>query len=215
LNHEDPRNDETIIVRDAIISNPDTLLQLNQTTCRTRESCGITGLNTLRKSYQQLLKHEKRQRSKSYVEETAQSKDIKKFYDLMKRLNPSFTWNVNTGSMREDTTANEIVEIEQEPSYAGLHELMESQKKELESVVRGPDRNYFSIIEWNIVMQSLKNRRFPDRHSMSFENWKQLEPELVPFISNCSAKQSPQEMSIRNGSGSMSSLCPRNLENSR
>jgi hypothetical protein len=67
---------------------------------RAKKSGGITGFNTLRRNYQQLLKHEKRQNFNSYLEETAQSKDIQKFYDLMKRLNPKFKWNVNTGSTR-------------------------------------------------------------------------------------------------------------------
>jgi hypothetical protein len=53
------------------------------------------------------------------------------------------------------------VEIEKKPSYAGLHEFLEAQKKELESEVPRRDPNHFSIIELNIVMQSLKNRKSP------------------------------------------------------
>ena len=53
------------------------------------------------------------------------------------------------------------MEIEKEPSYAGLHEFLEAQKKELESEVPRRDPNHFSIIELNIVMQSLKNRKSP------------------------------------------------------
>jgi hypothetical protein len=76
------------------------LLKLKQTMFRVRKSGDITGFNTLRRSYEQLLKHEKRQSFNSCLEETAQSKDIQKFYDLMKGLNPKFKWNVNAGSMR-------------------------------------------------------------------------------------------------------------------
>ena len=100
----------------------------------------------------------------------------------MKRLNPKFKWNVNTGSKREDSIANQLVEIEKEISYTGLHEYLEAQETELESEVRCPDPSYFSIIEWNIVMQSLKNRKSPGPDSMSYENWRQLDPELVPFM---------------------------------
>jgi hypothetical protein len=64
----------------------------------------------------------------------------------MKRLNPKFKWSGNTGSVREDSISNPLVEIEKEPSYVGLHEFLEAQKKELESEVRCPDPNYFSII---------------------------------------------------------------------
>jgi len=37
------------------------LLKLKQTMFRVRKSGDITGFNTLRRSYEQLLKHEKRQ----------------------------------------------------------------------------------------------------------------------------------------------------------
>jgi hypothetical protein len=84
--------------------------------------------------------------------------------------------------MREDSISNRLVEIEKEPSHAGLHKFLEAQKTELESEVRRPYPNYFSIIEWNIVMQFLKNRKSPGLDSMSYEIWKQLDPELVPFI---------------------------------
>jgi hypothetical protein len=135
---------------------------------RAKKSGDITGFNTFRKNYHELLKHEKRPSFNSFLEETAQSKDIQKFYDLMKRLNSIFKWNVNNGSMREE--------------YASLYEFLEAQKTELESEVRCPDPNHFSIIEWNIVMQSLKNRKSPAPDSMSYENWRQLDPELVPFM---------------------------------
>jgi hypothetical protein len=105
-------------------------------------------------------------------EETAQSKDIKKFYELMKRLNPKLAWNVNTGSMREDSKANQLVGIQKQPSYAGLEEYLEAQKKQLESEVRCPDPNYFSIIDWNIVIQSQQNRKSPGPDSISYENWR-------------------------------------------
>ena len=81
------------------------LLKLERTMFRAKKSGDITCFNTLRRNYQQLLKHEKRQSLNSYLEETTQSKDIQKFYDLMKRLNPKFKWNVNTGSTREDSIA--------------------------------------------------------------------------------------------------------------
>jgi len=68
------------------------------------------------------------------------------------------------------------VEIEKKPSYASLHEYLEAQKIELESEVRCPDPSHFSIIEWNIVMQSQKNRKSPGPDSMSYENWRQLDP---------------------------------------
>jgi len=87
------------------------LLKLERTMFRAKKSGDITCFNTLRRNYQQLLKHEKRQSLNSYLEETTQSKDIRKFYDLMKRLNPKFKWNLNTGSTREDSIANELVEI--------------------------------------------------------------------------------------------------------
>ena len=74
------------------------------------------------------------------------------------------------------------MEIEKEPSYAGLHEYLEAQKTELGSEARCPDPSYFSIIEWNIVTKSLRNRKSPGPDSKSYENWKQLDPELVPFI---------------------------------
>jgi hypothetical protein len=121
-----------------------------------KKSGDITGFNALRRNYQQLLKNEKRQSFNFYLEETAKSKDIQKFCDLIKRLNPKFKWNVNTGSTREDSIANQVVEIEKEPSCAGLHEYLEAQKTALESEVRCLDPSYFSIIEWNMVMQSLK-----------------------------------------------------------
>jgi hypothetical protein len=52
------------------------LLKLKRTMFRAKKSGDITGFNTLRRNYQQLLEHEKRQSFNSYLEETAQSKDI-------------------------------------------------------------------------------------------------------------------------------------------
>ena len=56
----------------------------------------------LRNQYQKMLKHEKRQRFNAYLEETYESKDAKKFYDMLKRLSPKFKWNVNVGCDLED-----------------------------------------------------------------------------------------------------------------
>jgi len=47
-------------------------------------------LKELRNQYQKMLKHEKRQRFNAYLEETYESKDAKKFYDMLKRLSPKF-----------------------------------------------------------------------------------------------------------------------------
>jgi hypothetical protein len=43
----------------------------------------------LRNQYQKMLKHEKIQSFNAYLEETFDTKDTKKFYDMMKRLSPS------------------------------------------------------------------------------------------------------------------------------
>jgi hypothetical protein len=96
------------------------------------------------------------------------------------RLKPELKWSVDTGSMRQDSIANQLIEIGNEPSYACLHEFQESQKTELESEVRCPDPSYFSIIEWNIVMPLKPESSGPD--AMPYENWRQLEPELIPFM---------------------------------
>jgi len=88
----------------------------------------------------------------------------------------------HTGSMREDSIANQLVEIEKQPWYAGQHEFLEAQKTELESDVRWPDPNYLSIMEGNLVMQSLETRKSPGPDSVSYENWRQLDPELAPFM---------------------------------
>jgi len=55
-----------------------------------------------RNQYQKMLKHEKRQSFNAYLEETSESKDTKKFYDMLKRLSPKFKWNVNVGCDLED-----------------------------------------------------------------------------------------------------------------
>jgi hypothetical protein len=170
---------------------------------RAKKSGYIAGFNTLRRNYQQLVKHEKRQSFNSYLEETAQSKVIQKFYDVMKTLNPKIKWNVNTGSTREESKAKHLVEIEKDPSYAGLHECVEAQKTGLECEVRCPDPSYFSIIEWDIVVQSLKTGKVQVLIQCLMKIGDNLTLKWSLSWSKRSVKQSPQEISIRNGSGSM------------
>jgi hypothetical protein len=112
-----------------------------------RKSNSRRNYHGLRKKYQQLLKLEKKQSFNAYLEETAQSEDMK-FYGLMKRLSPKLKWNVNTGYIREDSIPNQLMETEEEPSYAGLDEILEEQKQKqkLESGVRCPDQHHFSIM---------------------------------------------------------------------
>ena len=63
-----------------------TLLKLNQTMFRATKSGDITGFNTLRRNFQQLLEHETRQSLSfnAHLDQTAQRIDTHKLYDVMK-----------------------------------------------------------------------------------------------------------------------------------
>lgn len=155
---------------------------LKQKMFRAKKSGDPDTFNSLRTEFQKLLKYEKKQSFNEYLKETAETKDVKQFYDLMKRLSPKFKWNVNTGSQREESIASQLVELQTDPSYAGLDSAISSERSQVSSVTRTPDSDYFSIVEWNIVMQSLKNRKSPGPDSMTYENWRALDPKLIPFI---------------------------------
>ena len=58
--------------------------------------------NSLRTQFQNLLTLEKRQSFNTYLKETAETKDVKTFYNLLKRCSPDFKYNVNTGSQRQE-----------------------------------------------------------------------------------------------------------------
>jgi len=70
--------------------------------------------------------------------------------------------------MQEDSILNEVVEIEIDRWCADPDEYLGAQKKELKSQVHFRDWNYIFVVEWNIVMQSLKNRKSPCPDSMSY-----------------------------------------------
>jgi hypothetical protein len=67
-----------------------------------------------------LLKYEKKPNLNAYLEETSQSKDMKKFYNMLKRISPKFKCNVNFGCRREDEIAQYLVSLASEPTYADL-----------------------------------------------------------------------------------------------
>ena len=133
----------------------------------------------LRNQYQ-MLKHEKRQSFNAYLEETSESKDTKKFYDMLKRLSPKFKWNVNVGCDREDEIAPQLASLASDPAYTHLEQEIQDERQTLETTARSVDPEYFSVLDWSIVMKSLKARKSPRPDSITYENWRSLDPKLTP-----------------------------------
>jgi hypothetical protein len=136
----------------------------------------------LRNQYQKILKHEKRQSFTAYLEETSASKHTKQFYDMMKRLSPKFKWNVNVGCDRENEIARQLASLASDPAYTNLEQEIQKERQTLEARARSVDPEYFSVLDWSIVMKSLKTRKSPGPDSMTYENWRSLDPKLTPFL---------------------------------
>jgi len=89
-------------------------------------------LKELRNQYQKMLKQEKRQSFNAYLEETSESRDTKKFYDMLKRFCPKFEWNVNVGCDREDEIARQLASLASDPAYTDLEQGIQEERQTLE-----------------------------------------------------------------------------------
>jgi hypothetical protein len=136
----------------------------------------------LRNHYQKMLKHETRESFNDYLEETSESKDTRKFYDMLKRLSPKFKWNVNVGCDREDEIARQLASLASDPAYTDLEQEIQEERQTLEATARSVDPEYFSVLDWSIVMKSLKTRKSPGPDWMTYENSRSLDPKLTPFL---------------------------------
>ena len=136
----------------------------------------------LRNQYQKMVKHGKRQSFNAYLEETSESKDTRKMYDMLKRLNPRFKWRVNVGCDGEDEIARHLASLASDPAYTDLEQEIQEERQTLEARARSVDPEYFSVLDWSIVMKSLKTRKSPGPDSMTYENWRSLDPKLTPFL---------------------------------
>ena len=85
----------------------------------------------LRNHYQKMLKHETRESFNDYLEETSESKDTRKFYDMLKRLSPKFKWNVNVGCDREDEIARQLASLASDPAYTDLEQEIQEERQTL------------------------------------------------------------------------------------
>ena len=100
----------------------------------------------------------------------------------MKRLSPKFKWNVNIGCDREDEIARQLASLASDPAYTDLEQEIQEERQTLEARARSVDPEYFSVLDWSIVMKSLKTRKSPGPDSMTYENWRSLDPKLTPFL---------------------------------
>ena len=142
----------------------------------------------LRNQYQKMVKHGKRQSFNAYLEETSESKDTRKMYDMLKRLNPRFKWRVNVGCDGEDEIARHLASLASDPVYTDLEQEFQEERQTLEAAARSENPEYFSVLDWSIVMKSLKTRKSPGPDSTKYENWRSLDPKLALFLGNRSAK---------------------------
>ena len=135
-----------------------------------------------KKSVPEDAQDERRQSFNAYLEETSESKDTKKFYDMMKRLSQKFKWKVNVGCDREDEIARQLASLASDSAYTDLEQEIEEERQTPEARARSVDPEYFSVLDWSIVMKSLKTRKSPGPDSMTYENWRSLDPKLTPFL---------------------------------
>jgi len=73
------------------------------------------------------------------LKETAETKDVKQFYDLMKRVSPKFYLIVNSGSQGEESIASQLVQLEPDPCYAGLVGAVPVERFQLNGERQTPD----------------------------------------------------------------------------
>jgi len=149
---------------------------------RTKQSGKGYTLNSLRTEFQKLLKFEKRQSFNTYLKETAETEDVKTFYSLLKRLSPKFKCNVKSDFQRAEFIASELIQFENDSAYTGFYETTALEQSELSIHTRDPNPKHFSIIEWNMAIQYLKNWKSLGPDSMTYENWKAWDPKMVPFM---------------------------------
>ena len=69
-----------------------------------------------------MLKHGQRQSFNAYLEQTSESKDTKKFYDMLKRL---------LGCDREDEIARQLASLASDPAYTDLEQEIQEERQTL------------------------------------------------------------------------------------
>jgi len=87
----------------------------------------------------------------------------------MKRLSQKFKWKVNVGCDREDEIARQLASLASDSAYTDLEQEIEEERQTPEARARSVDPEYFSVLDWSIVL-------------MTYENWRNLEPKPTPFL---------------------------------
>jgi hypothetical protein len=83
------------------------------------------------------------------LEETSESKDTKKFSDMLKRLSPKFEWNVNVTCNREDDIARQLASLASDPADTDLEQEIQEERQTLEARARSVDPEFFSVLDWS------------------------------------------------------------------
>jgi hypothetical protein len=69
-----------------------------------------------------------------------------------------------------------------DPAYTDLEQEIQEERQTLEATARSVDPEYFSVLDWSIVVKSLKTRKSSGPDSMTYEYWRSLDPKLTPFL---------------------------------
>jgi hypothetical protein len=75
-----------------------------------------------------------------------------------------------------------LASLASDPAYTDLEQEIQEERQTLEARARSVDPEYFSVLDWGIVMKSLKTRKSPGPDSMTYENWRSIDPKLTPFL---------------------------------
>jgi len=101
---------------------------------------------------------------------------------MLKRLSQKFKGNVDVGCDREDEIARQLASLARDPAYTDLEQDIQEERQTLEATARSVDPEYFSLLDWSIVMEFLKTSKSPGPDSMTYENCRSLDPKLTPLL---------------------------------
>jgi exonuclease III len=134
----------------------------------------------LRSEYRKQFRKEKSASFKEHIDLAANSKDLKQFCSVLRRTNPKSTWKVNTGHMREEYIAEDLINVQM--SRPDLLEFVEGERRALESEACTPDPHLITEAELKWMIQSRANHKSPGPSGLSYDNLKALNPSLYGHL---------------------------------
>jgi len=112
--------------------------------------------------------------------EMLQSKAFTGFFTLLRRTKPKSKWNTNTGDGREESIAQDLIQVQ--CNRLNLNLYIHQEQAALEAIPTDPKPDLISALSLTNTLRTRKKRKSPGPSGLTYDVLKQLDPKIMPQI---------------------------------